>query len=65
MDFEEVYDLMLEYGIAEEQTLRVATDLNGNTVDVLNDVLYILTGYRDFEQWADDNIPWWDKESED
>lgn len=65
MTFEELWDLMLEYEIASEETLKVVTDLNGNTVEVLNDVLYCLTGYRNFEQWANDNIPWWDREDEE
>lgn len=36
-DFDEAWDTLLDNGVSEE-TLRVVTDINGSTVDTLNDV---------------------------
>lgn len=49
-----LWDNLLDYGIAQEQTLEVATALGGYTVKTLNDVLYVLTGNRTFDQWVDE-----------
>ena len=47
-----MWDALLEIG-AEEQTLRVVTDINGYNEDTMYDILYALTGYRNFEQIED------------
>lgn len=36
-DFDEAWETLLDSGVSEE-TLRVVTDINGNNVDVLNDI---------------------------
>jgi hypothetical protein len=33
-----------------EQTLHIITDINGYSVETLQDVLYVTTGYRSLEQ---------------
>lgn len=43
-------DYLIESGIAEEQTLQVASSLDGYTLETMESVLYILTGYRSFDQ---------------
>lgn len=53
MKIEEYYNYMLDMEIANEQTLEVATSLNGYNTDTLDDVLYCLTGYRDIEQYLE------------
>ena len=57
MSFNELYELMLEYDIASEETLRIVTSINGNTVETLNDILYVVTGYRSWEQYEEEQ-PW-------
>ena len=52
-----MYELMLEYDIASEETLRIVTSINGNTVETLNDILYVVTGYRSWEQYEEEQ-PW-------
>ena len=47
-----LWDALLEIG-AEEQTLQVVTDINGYNEDTMYDILYALTGYRNFEQIQD------------
>ena len=45
-----IWDYLIENNIATEDTLQVVTNINGYSVDTLNDVLYATTGYRDIEQ---------------
>lgn len=40
-------------GVSEE-TLRVVTDINGYSEETLLDILYAVTGYRNFEQAEDE-----------
>lgn len=45
------YDQMVELGIATAEELNLARNLvEGSWEEVLNTVLYIRTGYRDFDQ---------------
>ena len=46
----ELYELIIEYGIASEETLEVITNINGYSIETLNDVIYCVTGYRNFKQ---------------
>ena len=46
----ELYELIIEYGIASEETLNVITNINGYSIETLNDVIYCVTGYRNFNQ---------------
>ena len=47
-----LWDALLEIG-AEEQTLQVVTDINGYNEETMYDILFALTGYRNFEQIED------------
>ena len=49
----EVWDLLIEYGIATQEELELITYINGYSIDTLNDVIYARTGYRDIEQIQD------------
>lgn len=51
MEVSELYDKIIEYNIASEETLNIITDINGYSVDTLNDVIYAATGYRSIEQF--------------
>lgn len=46
----EVWDLLIEYGVATQEELELVTCINGYNIDTLNDVIYVRTGYRDIEQ---------------
>lgn len=65
MSFDEVWDYIIQFNIASEETLMVECKLHGNTVENLNNIIYCLTGYRSIEQYAEAELPWWDIESED
>lgn len=49
-DAARVWDYIINNGIATQSELELVTDINGYSVDTLNDVLYARTGYRSIEQ---------------
>jgi hypothetical protein len=51
---EQMWDWLLDTGIATEEELQLVTDINGYSIETLNDVLYARTGYRDQEQLEDE-----------
>ena len=50
MDFSTVWDMILDYQIATEPELRLVTNINGDTVETLNNIIYSRTGLRNIEQ---------------
>jgi len=50
----EIYEYIINNGIASEEALNLITNINGYSVDTLNDVIYALTGYRSIEQLEDE-----------
>lgn len=50
MTLGEMWNRLLEIGVCE-QALQIVTDINGYSEQTLLDVLYSVTGYRDFEQF--------------
>lgn len=49
MEFNKLYNKLVEEDYFTEEELRLVTDINGNTVEVLNDCIYARYGYRTFE----------------
>ncbi len=47
---EEAWDYLIEAGLVSTETLEVVTCINGYSLDTLEDVLYAVAGYRDFNQ---------------
>ena len=45
-----VYNDLIETGIASDAELNLITDINGLNIETLNDVIYVRTGYRTYEQ---------------
>ena len=50
MNTNEIYDYLIEYGIATEKEISLVCSINGTNEDSLNSILYSRTGYRDIEQ---------------
>ena len=46
----EVWDLLIEYGVATENEIHLVTIINGYNIDTLMDILYARTGLRSIEQ---------------
>ena len=54
MDRMEIWDAIVEHGIATEEELELVTAINGYHDDALNDVIWVRTGYRSIEQLLED-----------
>lgn len=49
MELNEAWEILEEFGVSE-QTLQIITDINGYSMETLEDVLYVISGYRNFDQ---------------
>ena len=48
--FDEVWDYIIEHDIATENELRLVCNINGSSVDNLQEIIQVRTGYMDMEQ---------------
>lgn len=55
-DLNELYDLIIEYGIATAQEIELVTSINGWNEDSMNDIIYCRTGYHDIEQYQESEL---------
>ena len=53
MEEQEIYDYLLEMGIASEEELDIVTGINGFSEETLNSVIYYKTAYQDIEQYLE------------
>jgi len=51
-----LWEELVERGIATDEELGLAVALRGVSVETLNTVLYIRTGYRSLEQMAEEEV---------
>jgi len=49
-----LWNYLLDVVQVSEQTLHIVTDLNGYNLETLEDLLYVITGYRTLEQLLDE-----------
>jgi len=47
---------MLEMGIATEDEMKLVCNINGFSLETLEDILYAKTGYRSFDQVMDEAV---------
>lgn len=52
--WEEMYDYLVEVCGVSEETLRVVTSINGTSTDTMESILFVVTGYRSFDQITGD-----------
>ena len=50
MTIEEMWDYLVNTGTATKEELTLITNINGYNKQSLNDILFVRTGYRDFDQ---------------
>lgn len=50
------YEYLNDYVGVSEETLGVVTSINGYNENTLNDILYAVTGYRDLEQYKNEEV---------
>lgn len=56
---EEKYDTVVEYSVATEAELDlVKCIVSGSWTEIIDDVIFARTGYRSFEQWAEEEGPY-------
>ena len=56
---EEKYDTVIEYSVATEAELDlVRCIVSGSWTEIIDDIIYARTGYRSFEQWAEEEGPY-------
>lgn len=55
-DVNEMYDELVAYGIATPEEIDLVTCINGYREEVLNDILYARTGYRDLNDYFEEEI---------
>ena len=53
MDREEMWDFLLDYDIATDDEIQLVTAINGYNEKSLNDILFVRTGYRNFDQYKE------------
>ena len=51
---DEVWELLIEYGVATQEELELITCINGYNMDTMNSVIYARTGYQNIEQLQDE-----------
>lgn len=54
LDKEQMWELLTDLSICEDETIRVVTSINGYSEETMLDILYATTGLRNFEQLADE-----------
>ena len=50
----EVYETLIEEYCVSEEALQLITNINGYSIDTLNDVIYAMFGYRSLKQLQGD-----------
>lgn len=53
----DMYDYLENYMGVSEETLTVVSKINGDNCKTYEDVLYVLTGYSDFESYMEFEDP--------
>lgn len=46
----ELYDVLVDDGYFTAEELQLLTNINGYSIETLNDAIYARYGYRDYEQ---------------
>ena len=49
-EIEQIWDYLVEIGIATEEELKLVTNINGYNIETLNSVIYARAGFHDLEQ---------------
>lgn len=47
--------ILTQREIASQSAINLVARINGYTVQTMEDILYVQTGYRDFLDWLNDN----------
>lgn len=50
INIEDAITFLEEEGIATDEEINLVTKINGYNLETINDIIYVRTGYRDYEQ---------------
>ncbi len=50
MTVERMQEILIEWFNVSEETMRIITAINGYNEDTMKDILFVVAGYRDFDQ---------------
>lgn len=64
MTYEEKYNILTEDDIATDEEIRLVCCINGISTEQLDNILYVRTGYRSFEDYVSYEIFHEDDEEE-
>lgn len=53
-EFNDLYDELTQLDLFTQDELDLVVDINGRTVDTLNDCIYARFGYRSFDQMKEE-----------
>lgn len=54
----ELYETLLDEELFTDEELRLLTNINGLSIETLNDAIYARYGYRDYEQMKESEEEW-------
>lgn len=54
MEVSEAWDILEDYYNVSEETLRIITDINGYSMNTMEEVLFAVAGESDFEDLEDE-----------
>ncbi len=54
MTTEQMHDYLVDVVGVQEETVNVVTAINGYNTESMCNILYAVTGYRDFEQYEEE-----------
>lgn len=49
-------DLLVEYQIATDDEIHLVCQINGTSMETLNKIIYVRTGYHDWEQFEHEEL---------
>ena len=50
---DDMTEFLIQENIATEEEIALVANINGDTIETLNDILYARTGYRDYSQYKE------------
>lgn len=69
MELEEMVDYLVEMGICTSKEYILVSNINGESEDTINDIVYARTGYQSLEQYMEseqeEDYNYWFGEDED
>ena len=53
MNFENAYDYIIDMGLTTKEAIDLVCDINGSSLDTINDIIYATQGYNTLQQYLE------------